>query len=448
MYNGVMKKTRQDIGGPAVPCTKGRENMFKSLEVKKGIHWVGVHDPNLRIFDIIMYTPYGTSYNSFVVSGEEKTAVFETAKVQFLDEYLERLTDLGIDYTKIDYIIVSHTEPDHSGSVARMLELAPNAVVCGSQAAIGFLKEMVNKPFNARIVKENETIDLGGKTIRFISAPFLHWPDSIYSYIPEDKTLITCDSFGLHYDFEPMFDDLMTPEDQVKYDESLKSYFDIIFGPYKPHVLKAIDKIRDLDIDTVLTGHGPILRKDPWSVINRFAEWAQPEDRSGRKKKVTVSYVSAYGYTKEIAEKIIEGIRSAGDFDIVPYDVIHHDMADIVKDIADSDGILFGSPTIVGELLEPIRILLAHLNPVIHGGKLAGGFGSYGWSGEAVPRIETRLGELKMKLHAPGLKVRFKASEDDLKEAFNWGKEFGEKLQGTVPMDKAYVTLKETSMVR
>ena len=413
--------------------------MLRSLEVKKGIHWVGALDPNLRIFDIIMYTPYGTSYNSFLVQGTEKTAVFETVKLQFLDEYLERLKELGTDPAKIDYIIVSHTEPDHSGSVSKMLELSPNAEVLGSQAAIGFLKEMVNKPFRHSIVKENETLELGGRTLRFIMAPFLHWPDSMYTYIEEDKALVTCDSFGLHYCFEPMFDDLITPEDEPKYQESLKYYFDTIFGPYRQHVLKAYEKIKGLEIDTVLTGHGPILRRDPWAVINQYVKWATPEDRTGRRKKVTVSYVSAYGYTKEIGEKVVEGLLSAGDFDVTSYDIIQHEISDILGDIGDSDGLLFGSPTIVGELLEPVRILMAHLNPTVHGGKVAGAFGSFGWSGEAVPRIESRLKELRMKIHGPGLCIKFKAGEKELEDAYAWGREFGEKLLGKIPVNQEHV---------
>ncbi|MEQ8199672.1 MAG: FprA family A-type flavoprotein, partial [Clostridiaceae bacterium] len=162
-----------------------------ALEVKKDIYWVGALDPGLRIFDIIMYTPHGTTYNSYVVKGSDKTAVFETVKEQFFDQYVERLYDLNIDIASIDYIIIDHTEPDHAGSVAKLLDLSPNAKVVGSAAAVRFMRNIANRNFESIIVSDNDTLSLGSKTLKFISAPFLHWPDTIYTYIPEDRTLVT-----------------------------------------------------------------------------------------------------------------------------------------------------------------------------------------------------------------------------------------------------------------
>ncbi|GKU26891.1 FAD-dependent oxidoreductase [Clostridium folliculivorans] len=402
---------------------------MRSLEVKDDIHWVGALDPDLRIFDIIMYTPNGTTYNSYVVKGSEKVAIFETVKVQFFDQYIARLKSLNVDINNIDYIVVDHTEPDHAGSVAKLLELSPNAKIVGSAPAIKFMRKIANTDFKAIVVNDKDTISLGNKTLTFISAPFLHWPDSIYTYIKEDKVLITCDSFGSHFCFEGVFDDLIPAEDHDRYMESLRYYYDCIMGPFKPFVLKAIEKIKDLDIDTICTGHGPVLRTTAWDIVNLYKEWSTPASpREDGKKKVTISYVSAYGYTEQLAHKIAEGITSTGAYEIKIYNVIHHDMKDIVADISDSDGILFGSPTIVSELLEPIRDVLSKLNPVIHGGKVAAAFGSYGWSGEAVPRIETRLEELKMNIYGPGLKINFKPSEEDLQKAFEFGVGFGETV--------------------
>ncbi len=159
----------------------------EKLKLKDGIHWIGALDPELRVFDIIMYTEFGTTYNSYLVKGTEKTAVFETVKAKCFDAYLENLKS-EIDVAKLDYIIVDHTEPDHSGSVEMLLELAPKAKVVGSAAAIRFLKAIANREFESIVVNTGDTLDLGGKTLKFISAPFLHWPDSIYTYIEEDKT--------------------------------------------------------------------------------------------------------------------------------------------------------------------------------------------------------------------------------------------------------------------
>lgn len=401
---------------------------MKSLELKKDIHWVGALDPNLRVFDIIMYTPYGTSYNSYVVKGSEKVAVFETVKAEFFDQYIERLKDLDVDITKIDYIVVDHTEPDHAGSVAKLLEISPNAKVVGSAPAIKFLKEIANRDFESITVGDGDTICLGNKTLQFISAPFLHWPDSIYTYIPEDEVLITCDSFGSHYSSEAIVNSKV--ENKENYMEALKYYFDCIFGPFKPYVLRAIKKIENLKIDMILPGHGPVLVENPMEIVEYYREWSTPRIPSADEKKiVTIPYVSAYGYTATLAKKIAEGIEAAGNIEVRLFNAIEHELSDVVNSIGESDGFLCGSPTIVGELLEPIRDILSKLNPVIHGGKLAAAFGSYGWSGEAVPRMETRLKELNMRLY-PSLKINFKPSDDELTEAYEYGLEFGKILLG------------------
>ncbi|MBU3142556.1 FAD-dependent oxidoreductase [Clostridium sp. CF012] len=397
---------------------------MKALEVKKDIYWVGALDPNLRIFDIVMYTPFGSTYNSFVVKGSEKTAVFETVKVKFFDEYIERLKSLDINIETLDYIVVSHTEPDHAGSVAKLLEISKNAKVVGSAAAIKFLKGIANRDFEYITVKDGDTINLGNKTLSFISAPFLHWPDSIFTYIVEDKVLITCDSFGSHYCNPEMYNDLN--QNQDNYREALKYYFDGIMSPFKPYVLKAIDKIKDLPIDIICPGHGPILREDPWNIVSQYKEWSLPMEAS-QEPQITLCYVSAYGYTEAVAKKIQQGINTYCNFKVNMYDVIHSDMNDILDSIDKSQGIIFGSPTMNGDALKPIWDILINLNPLVHGGKVASAFGSYGWSGEAVPNIEARLKQIKLHLY-PSMKYNFNPTEGDLNFAYKFGESFAEKI--------------------
>ena len=399
--------------------------LMKALEVKKDIYWVGALDPNLRIFDIIMYTPFGTTYNSYVVRGSEKTAVFETVKEKCFDEYIERLKSLDIDIDKIDYIVIDHTEPDHAGCVDKLLKIAKNAKVVGSIAAIEFLKEIINRDFEYITVGDGDSITLGNKTLSFISAPFLHWPDSMYTYVVEDKLLITCDSFGSHYSSDAVFNDLN--ESEENYREALKYYFDAIMGPFKPYVLKAIDKIKDLPIDIICPGHGPILREDPWNIVNKYKEWSLPPKESSVETQVTICYVSAYGYTQAVAKKIEQGINSYCNFKVNIYDVIHHDMNEILTSIDKSEGVIFGSPTINGDALKPIWDILINLNPIVHGGKVASAFGSYGWSGEAVPNIEDRLKQIKLDLY-PSMNFNFKPTEKDLNFAFKFGESFAEKI--------------------
>jgi flavorubredoxin len=175
------------------------------VDIKKHVKWIGTQDNHLVTYEIVMKTKYGTTYNSYFIDGDKKVVV-DTVKEKYKDEFIAKLSKLTA-LEDIDYIIVNHTEPDHSGSLKHLLKLAPKAKVYGSRQAINYLNEMIGKPFNNCIVKDGETLDLGNKTMRFISAPNLHWPDSMYSYLEEDKLLFTCDSFGAHFSHPDIFDD-------------------------------------------------------------------------------------------------------------------------------------------------------------------------------------------------------------------------------------------------
>jgi len=400
---------------------------MKAIEIKKDVFWVGALDPNLRIFDIVMYTPYGTTYNSYVVKGSEKTAIFETVKVQFFDEYIERLKSFNVDVEGIDYIIVNHTEPDHAGSVAKLLNIAKGAKVVGSPAAIKFLKAIANREFEFITVGNGDSLDLGNKTLKFISAPFLHWPDSIYTYLVEDEILFTCDSFGCHYSKENIFDDEI--ENKEEYLDALKYYYDCIMSPFAPYVLQAIEKIKDLKIQYICDGHGPILRENPQKIIELYKKWSTPKPKNPDIKKVSIAYVSAYGYTKEMAEKIAEGINSKENFEVESFDITYSKMEDVIASMDGADGMLFGSPTINGDALKPVWDVLTTLNPIVHGKRPAAAFGSYGWSGEAVKFLEERLKQLKF-ITIPGLKINFKPSDLELSECFKFGERFASLVLG------------------
>ena len=266
---------------------------MKTMELKKNFYWTGVQDHDLRVFDIIMETEFGTSYNSYILKGSEKTVLFETAKVKFWDEYLASLQNLT-DIKDIDYIVVDHTEPDHAGSVEHLLEMNPDIQIVGTTAAINFLKNIVNRDFKSIVVKENDTLSLGDKTLRFLILPNLHWPDSMYTYIEEDKTLVTCDSFGAHYAFDGVLRSRVT--DEEGYLRAAKYYYDCIFGPFKPFVLKALDRIKDLDVDMICCGHGPVLDSHLDDIRDLYLKWSTVVNPNPR-KTVIIPYVSAYGYT-------------------------------------------------------------------------------------------------------------------------------------------------------
>lgn len=394
---------------------------MKTLELKNNFYWTGCLDPGLRVFDIIMNTEFGTTYNSYLIKGSEKTALFETAKAKCMDEYMDKLTSL-VDIKDIDYIIVNHTEPDHAGSAVKIIEQNPGIKLVGTATALRFMKEITNMDFTPVVVKEGDTLSLGDKTLKFIAAPNLHWPDAMYTYVVEDKTLITCDSFGCHYSLDDVL--ISKLKNWEGYNRALRYYFDNIMGPFKPYVLKAIEKIKELDIDMICPGHGPVLDEEPWKIVDTYKEWST-EVNPNKKKTVVMPYVAAYGYTKELAEKIAEGIKEAGDIDVKAYDMVEADQGEVLGEMYWADGLLFGTPTIVGEALKPIWDLTTSIFAGTHGGKIAGAFGSYGWSGEGVPHIMERLKQLRMKLYGEGLKVQFKPSEVQLEEAFEYGYGFG-----------------------
>ncbi len=393
-----------------------------ALKIKEDIFFVGVQNPDLRIFDIVMVTEYGTSYNAYLVKGQDKTVLIETVKEKFFDEYLQKIQEV-VKLSEIDYLIMNHTEPDHAGSVEMLLDKIPGLTVLGSATALDFLKEIANRTFKSRAVEHGEELDLGGRTLRFISAPFLHWPDSMYTYAVEDKVLFTCDSFGSHYADERVFNDIIGGD----FYDSYKYYFDMIMGPFKPYVQEALEKIKDLPIEIICPGHGPVLREKLDYYMNLYKEWSAPPVKQHDKPVIIMAYVSAYGYTATLADAIAEGITAMGDFELKQYDLVYTPVEEVLPEILYADGLLVGSPTLNGDALPPIWQLITSLSPIIHAGKTAMAFGAYGWSGEAVPAIENRLRSLRMQV-LPGLKVRFKPSQRSLDDAFTAGNDFARAI--------------------
>lgn len=401
--------------------------MANTFKITDNLFWVGALDPNLKIFDIIMETKFGTSYNSYLLKGSNGIALFETVKEKFFDEHLEKIRCL-INLEDINYIVVNHTEPDHAGSVEKILEYAPNATVVGSSLAIKYLSEIINKPFKSKVVKDGETLSLGNKTLKFYSVPQLHWPDTMYTYVIEDETLITCDSFGAHYCDERILKSSIEEEKESDYVDAYNYYFRMIMGPFKPFMLKAMDKIKDLKLSYICPGHGLVLdSSNIEKYMNLYKEWCEPTKR--QRQSIVIPYVTAYGYTEIIAEAIKKGIEAANfDVDILMYNLVTADMNEVLKEINECSGLLLGSPTLLADTLPQIWTILSSLNPVIHKGLPVSCFGSYGWSGEALQNITERYKQLKLNIVSEPLGIIFKPSEENLEAAYNFGLEFAKKV--------------------
>jgi len=396
----------------------------KILDVTNDVKWIGVLDPDLVTFDVVMETKYGTTYNSYFIDDVEKT-IIETTKERFWDVYEDKIRRLT-EPAEIRYIILNHTEPDHSGNLKNLLKIAPNATVIGSGNAIRYLNDLIGEPFRHRIVKDGETLVTGRKTFRFISAPNLHWPDSMYTWLEPDNVLFTCDSFGAHYCDERMFDDQVG-----NWNDAFKYYFDVILKPFSKFMLKAIDKIRNLPVRVIATGHGPILRSHWETYVERSEQYAREYIGLPENNRVFIPYVSAYHNTGLMAEKIAEGVRSAGDITTDVCDIEMMPPDEIGERIARSKGLIIGSPTINQNILLQIFQVFAMINPIRDRGKLAGAFGSYGWSGEGEQIIVANIESLKLKYIGRSLFTKFTPHAPELERAFEYGSHFGKELLKT-----------------
>lgn len=385
---------------------------MKSLVLKDNIYWIGVKNPELKVFDIIMNTKKGTTYNSYLIA-DEKVAIIDTVKDGYFEEYIGNIKEI-IGDRSVDYIIVQHTELDHSGSLSKLLEYYPQAIVVASKAANIYARNIVNREF--KHMDAPKELSLGVNTLEFISAPNLHWPDTMFTYIKNKNILFTCDFLGCHYCPQKSIVDECSDD----YMEEMKYYFDVIMGPFKKFVIAGIDKIRNLQLDIVAPSHGPIHVNDIKKYIQLYEDWAAyvlPKE-----KTVSIFYVSAYGNTEKMAKYIAESLSSK-EIKANAYEITSMRIEDIVNIVEMSSGIIIGSPTINQDAVKPVWDVLSSICPITNRGKAAGAFGSYGWSGEGVPMMTERLKSLKFKVLDPGLKFNFVPDEKD----FNAADEFIEK---------------------
>jgi flavorubredoxin len=391
------------------------------LTVKPGVHWIGVLDYDIVTFDVVMETEYGTTYNAYFIEAEKK-ALIENVKEGFWDVYEAKLRSLT-DPAAIDYIIMNHTEPDHSGTLGKLLDIAPKAVVVGTGNAIRYLKDLIGPDFPHMIVKEGDTIDLGGKTLKFIAAPNLHWPDTMYTWLPEDGIIFSCDSFGAHYCDDRMFDDAVGD-----FDDAFKYYFDVIMKPFSKFMLKAIEKIRELPVQVICTGHGPILRSNWKKYLDLTESMAAGGLSIPGKPRVFIPYVSAYHKTGMIAEAIEAGVREAGDIETDICDIEKLSIGEMDERMAQATGVIVGSPTINQNILLPVYKLFSVISPLRDRNKLAGGFGSYGWSGEGSRIIRSGLENLRLEYFEDGAFYRFTPGKNELEQCRQYGLAYGKRL--------------------
>lgn len=402
----------------------------QAVDVAPGICWVGALDPDLRQFDIILRTANGTSYNAYMVEGRDGVAVVDTVKAEYAGEFFERLWS-RCRPKDVKAIVLNHLEPDHSGALPELLRACPNAPLYLSRLALNMLKGIVKDgvdPGRIRVAEPATRVDLGGRTLRFLATPYLHWPDTQCTWIEEEGTLLSGDVFGCHFCDPRLFNDKVGD-----FRFSFDYYYHHIMRPFREHVLSALELIEPLPVQVIAPAHGPILRNAPATYVQRYRLFAEPHlhvEGGTRERTLLVFYISAYGNTARMAQAVREGAEAVEGVRVSMYDLAGGEVTPFVDLIEEADGLVFGSPTINGDAVKPVWDILSSLTMVKVAGKIGAAFGSYGWSGEAVGLIEDRLRGLKLRVPRPGIKVKLIPTDEELAHCEVLGRELAETLAG------------------
>lgn len=392
-----------------------------AVEIKEKIHWVGAVDWNIR--DFHGYSTYkGTTYNAFLAM-DEKIALFDTVKKPFKSEMLHRISQLT-DPAKIDYIIVNHVEMDHSGCLPEMVELIkPEKIFCSPMGEKAIQSHFHPKGWPLEVVKSGDTLKLGKKTVHFLETRMLHWPDSMFSYIPEDKLLISSDAFGQHWSTSERFNDEVSAEELLSHAAKYYANILMIFSPNVQKLLETVQEMK-LDIDMIAPDHGLIWRKNPQQIIEAYARWSNYE----AKEKAVVVYDTMWHSTEKMARAICQGLVEEG-ISVKMMDLKVNHRSDIITEILEAKAMLFGSPTLNNGMMPTMADVLTYLKGLRPKRKVGAAFGSFGWSGEAVKHINGFLEEMGTEIVDPGIKVKNVPTHEDYQKCFDLGVKVGQAVK-------------------
>jgi flavorubredoxin len=388
-----------------------------AVKISEEVYWVGAKDWNRRLFDALIPLPKGTSYNAYLIVGTDKKALIDTVNPGFEKE-LEWKIRKVTDPSEIDYVIMNHAEPDHAGSIPYVMSINSKAKLVTSGRGAKMAQTFYKVPEDRIVaVRDGETISLGDKTLQFIEAPMLHWPETMFTYLQENKILFPCDFFGSHIAGE-MYDDQV--EDLTVY---AQRYFGEIMMPFRIMGQRAIEKIKDLEIKMIAPSHGPIHR-EPENILNSYKKWVNGET----KRKAMIVYVTMWNSTEKMIQPIAETLASEG-IEIAIHNLTSADLGEVAKDLVDSKAIVLGAPTALGGM-HPLGVYATYLVKVLHPpAKFGVVLSSYGWGGGTVKHVQEILGPSKMEV-VGAMEINGPPTENDIKQIIELGKTLAEKIKG------------------
>ncbi len=368
--------------------------------IKNDVYSVGVKDWNRRIFDELIPIPHGTSYNSFLIQGTGKTALIDTVDPTKANELLENLKKLDAD---IDYLIVNHAEQDHSGTIPRILDIYNNALIITNAKCKDLLIEFHLIPEEKfKVVGDGETLDLGGKTLKFIITPWVHWPDTMVTYLQEDQILFSCDFFGSH---------LATSELYANLDiyKSAKRYYAEIMMPFRTIIQKDLEKLKNLQIQIIAPSHGP-LYNNPEFILDAYKDWTS----DNTKNVVIIPYISMHGSTQHMVDYLVDSLIERG-LTVKPLNLTYTDMGELALDLVDATTMVIASPTVLTGPHPSVVYATYLANALRPKLKFVSVMGSYGWGGRMLDQITGMIGSLRVEMITP-LIIKGLPKEEDYKK--------------------------------
>lgn len=397
--------------------------MQKAIKVTEGIYWIGGNDRETDLFEGLWSLPNGVAYNAYFID-DDKTALVDTIKSANLSDYIERLTSILGTGKKIDYLIVDHMEPDHSGSIRMLRQIWPDMKIVGNKKTIEMLNAFYRLTDGIVEVKEGDVLDLGRHKLTFAMIPMVHWPESMVCYDITDKLLFSTDAFGGFSALEGgIFDDELNMK---HYEAETLRYFSNIVGRYAAPAQKAIAKVRALDVKIICPAHGPIYRTNPKHIIDLYDKWSRNDTDEG----VVVVYGSMYGNTKFMTDAIARAISEAGIKNVIVHDASRSNMSFMVRDIWQYRGLVLGSCTYNTELYPPVAALCRTLTNKMMKNRVLGICGSYSWSKGALAELQLFAEKNSgWELVEPNVEVKSSPTEADIEQCRLLGRNIAEAVK-------------------